>query len=81
MGENSMAQAFATPHRDIYLDDIEPDLHSTGGVAKLARSIHQCLSYLSHEVNQMGDAQLSEAVEHAILMAEDVMRRYPDYRN
>ncbi|WP_019644004.1 hypothetical protein [Novispirillum itersonii] len=76
-----MANALAVDLRTTCIDDIEPDVRSNAGIAKLARSIHQCLSYLSHEVEQMGDTQLSDAVEHAILMAEDVIRRYPDYRN
>lgn len=75
-----MAYRLSVPS-DISLDDVEPDLRTSTGKARMARSIHQCLAYLSHEVELVGDNTLSEALERAILAAENTMRRYPDYRN
>lgn len=76
-----MANALAFDSRFIGLDDIEPDLNSSIGRAKTVRSMHQCLSYLLHEVEQIGDLRLSEAMEDAVQAAEALMRLLPDYKN
>lgn len=76
-----MANALALDSRHIALDDIEPDLNSVAGRAKTVRSLHQCLSYLLHEVEQVGDLRLSEAMEDAVRAAETLMRILPDYKN
>lgn len=76
-----MANALAFNSRALCLDDIEPDLNSGPGRAKTVRSLHQCLSYLLREVEQVGDVKLSEAMEDAVHAAERLMRLLPDYKN